>query len=383
MSAKSKNTLAQQLLDGVRYLVSTLLTVACFALIVWAIGAGYAPLKGHPGILYALFVFSVSLLGMLEGLQIAILNLERANAERFSHLHRAYVNHKLATRHHGLNVQRFLVGRQFFVVFVVFLSAQLTTYSDLELPVPAWLFTLIIETGFPGVMVVLSFGQLMPQLVAATHPITFMNIPGAWLVIQIALGFEAIGITHFSWVLTFFTKFIFRMSKGDSVTRMSITRSKTKSRTGRNSRTNSRSHSKKVKPEPGQPNVLKPEMFDSFISRERMAVSIIDVDALYSGAEHGMTNCQPADLVHMETMKWLQDESVQNVFQLWGHNSEKSVFPTKKDIVKHLVKMGRPVPRYLLPEHHPQCIPPHIVVMELTRREAERCNSSELKGDEA
>jgi len=375
MSSKDEPSVAQKIFDWTRYTVSTLLTIASLILIIWAIAAGLAPLEGHPIILYCLFVFSVSLLGMLEGLQIAILNLERANAERFKHMKRAYTNHKLATRHHGLNVQRFLVGRQFFVVFVVFLSAQLTTYSDLTWDIPKWLFILIIDTGFPGVMVVLSFGQLMPQLVAATHPITFMNIPGAWGVIQIALGFEAIGITHFSWVLTFFTKFIFRMSKGDKVTRMSVTRSKTKSRTKGGSR-NSRSTSKKVKP-------AGPELFNSFISREEMAVNIIDVEELYSGAEKGMTYARPSAMAHPETMKWLQDESVRNVFKLWGHDSHKSDYPTKKEIVKHLVKMGQPVPRYLLPEHHPECIPPHIVVLELTRREAERCNSNELKGDEA
>jgi CBS domain containing-hemolysin-like protein len=130
-------------------------------------------------------------------------------------------------------------------VFVVFLSAQITTYSTLSLPIPRWLFIFIIETGLPGVLVVLSFGQLMPQLVAATHPVTFMDIPGSWLVIKIALLFEALGITHFSWVLTFFTKWICRMDKGDNVTRNSLTRSRTKSRTkGRHSRS-SRSRSKK------------------------------------------------------------------------------------------------------------------------------------------
>jgi len=376
MTTKAEDSLAQKIFDGTRYTVSTVITVVSLVLIIWAIANGEAPLKGHPIVLYLLFVFSVGLLAMLEGLQIAILNLERANPERFRHLNRAYVNHKLATRHHGLNVQRFLVGRQFFVVFVVFLSAQLTTYSELDIPIPQWLFILIIETGFPGVMVVLSWGQLMPQLVAATHPITFMNIPGAWFVIKIALGFEAVGITHFSWVLTFFTKFIFRMSKGDSVTRMSITRSKTKSRTKGNSRS-SRSRSKKVTP------AQKPELFNSFISRENMAVNIVNVDDLYSGAEKGMTYARPSAMSHPETMRWLQDESVRNVFQLWGHDSSKSAYPSKKEIVQHLVKMGQPVPRYLLPEHHPQCIPPHIVVLELTRREAERCNSSELKGDEA
>jgi uncharacterized membrane protein len=369
----TEKSLGMVVFDYTRYTLSTVLTLACLILIIYAVGYGYAPLEGHPAVLYGIFVFCVTLLGMLEGLQIAILELERANRERFRHMKRAYFNHKLATRHNGLNVQRFLVGRQFFVVFVVFLSAQITTYSTLELPIPKWLFVFIIETGLPGVLVVLSFGQLMPQLVAATHPITFMDLPGSWLVIKIALTFESMGITHFSWVLTFFTKWICRMDKGDSVTRMSVTKSHTKSRTkGRSSRSN-RSRSKKVKPE---------EKFNSFINSERMSVNIVDVDSLYSGAEHGMSNCDPEDMAHGETLRWLKDDSVKNVFQSWGHDSSKqSGLPSKKQIVKHLTKQGLPVPRYLLLEHHPQAIPAHIVVMELTRRAAQPCN--ELKGEEA
>lgn len=361
--------------DYVRYTLSTILTLACIGIIIYAVGAGYAPLEGHPLVLYGIFVFCVTLLGMLEGLQIAILELERANREKFRHMNRAYFNHKLATRHNGLNVQRFLVGRQFFVVFVVFLSAQITTYSTLPLPIPKWLFIFIIETGLPGVLVVLSFGQLMPQLVAATHPITFMDLRGSWIVIKIALMFEAMGITHFSWVLTFFTKWICRMDAGDKVTRSSVTHTKSRTKSGKKgpSSRSSRSRSKKnVSPEP---------KFDSFINRERMSVNIIDVDSLYSGAEHGMTNAEPEDMAHGETMRWLKDDSVKNLFHSWGQDAPKSSLPSKKEIVRFLVKQGRPVPRYLLPEHHPQAIPPHIVVMELTRREAEPCN--ELKGEEA
>ena len=69
-------------------------------------------------------------------------------------------------------MQRFLVGRQFFVVFVVFLCAQITTYPSLpSFGLPSWAFTVLIDTGLPGALVVLIFGQLMPQLLAATHPV--------------------------------------------------------------------------------------------------------------------------------------------------------------------------------------------------------------------
>jgi hypothetical protein len=236
--------------DGVRNVFSTILTLSCLVIIVYAIANGHAKLPGHPAILYAIFVFVVTLLGFLEGLQICILALERVNGELFAHRKRAYANHKLATRYDGLNVQRFLIGRQFFVVFVVFLSAQLTTYPTLELPLPSWLFTFLIETGLPGCLVVLAFGQLMPQLVASTHPITMMGLPFSYATIQMALLFETMGVTHFSWVLTFVVKHMFQMNSGDQFTvRMSQTKSITKSGRARKNSRSSKSHSKRVSPD--------------------------------------------------------------------------------------------------------------------------------------
>ena len=181
--------------DFIRYFSSTIVTLACIVLIFYAIGHNYAALPGHPAVHYSLFFFVLVLLGYLEGLQVAILALERVDGASFRTSHpRAFVVHRLSTAQGGLNVQRFLVGRQFFVVFVVFLCAQLTTFPTLpKHGWPGWLFVLVIDTGLVGALVVLAFGQLMPQLVAATHPVALMNLPGAWSVVQLALGFESLG----------------------------------------------------------------------------------------------------------------------------------------------------------------------------------------------
>jgi len=368
--------------DGIRNVFSTILTLCCLVIIVYAIANGHAKLPGHPALLYGIFIFVVTLLGFLEGLQISILVLEKVNRELFVDNVKAYNNHKLATRDDGLNVQRFLIGRQFFVVFVVFLSAQLTTYPTLELPLPGWLFTFLIETGLPGCLVVLAFGQLMPQLVASTHPITMMGLPFSWATIQMALLFEMLGVTHFSWVLTFIVKHMFRMSSGDQFT---IRQSQTKSRTNtkknsRNSR--SKSRSKKGGDSKDGKAIQKPELFDSFIDDDSMAVNVMDVDSLYSNAECGLAAAGPDDMAHTETLKWLRDDSTKNVFSQWGHSS-KNTLPQKRDIVRHLVRTGQPVPRYLLPKHHPHHIPAHVVVLALIRREEERVNQCENKGDEA
>ena len=190
-------------LDIWRYFISTAITLASCVLVVYAIGEGYAQLPGPPLVLYIIFVSVLVLLAYLEGLQVAILALEHIDPESLRDKYpRAYKTQKLAMARQGLNVQRFLVGRQFFVVFVVFLCAQLTTYPTMPMHgVPEWAFIAVIDTGLPGAFIVLAFGQLMPQLIAASHPKTFMNMYFTREVVLIALGFESVGITHFSWLL--------------------------------------------------------------------------------------------------------------------------------------------------------------------------------------
>jgi len=191
--------------DIVRYIISTCITLGCVGIVCYGIAKGYATLPGPPAALFVVLVLVLVLLAYLEGLQVAILALERIPAESFEHSHpRAYRVHKLATRGEGLNVQRFLVGRQFFVVFVVFVCAQLTTYPTLPRDiVPEWLMVAVIDTGLPGALIVLAFGQLMPQLIAATHPRSFLNLFGTRQVVLLALWVESLGITHFSCEVVF------------------------------------------------------------------------------------------------------------------------------------------------------------------------------------
>jgi len=357
----------QNAIDKIQRFFSTCLTLACLGLIVYAISQSYAALDGHPIIMYCIFFFCTTLLAYLEGLQICILALERVNRETFRHMKRAYHNHKLATARHGLNVQRFLVGRQFFVVFVVFLNAQVTTYTKMKhelADVPEFLFIFIIETGMPGVLVVLAFGQLMPQLIASTHPITFMNLPGANFVINLCLCFEAVGVTHFSWVLTFVTKYIFGLKNQED---FKITRSIGASR---KRTTPFGSRLRRITP------LVKPvpQDFQSFMTNEKMTVDIIeDADTLYARAQDGLRPVSQDDLKKQD-IQWTRDESVQNLFRKWGYN-KNSGFPSPEEIVRHLVKNSQPVPRYLLPKHHPQHIAPHIVVMELERRRSQKRSS--------
>merc|ERR1712080_790776 len=288
--------------------------------------------------------FVLILLAYLEGMQIAILALERTSTSVFRHKKRAYVSMNLALKNNGY-VQRFLVGRQFFVVFVVFLCAQLTTYADLNLSfMPSWLFVMLIQTGLPGALIVLAFGQLMPQLIVNTNPITFMNHPGTWSVLQLCLCFESVGVTHFSWVLSGTVRFVFTMGAKEHI--------------------EAPVHDIKVSAG-GQRLVSRHNPL-------RSSVIVQDVDQLYKeAANHGLAKESAAKLKNQRNIvTWLQSNA--------SIPPNTDGLPSASTICKHLINNGQAVPRYLLPAWHSLYIPAYLVAFELLRRDEQR-----IKGKKA
>ena len=350
--------------------MSTVLTLGSLGLIVYCIAMDYAALPGHPAMHYALFVFSLVLLAYLEGLQVAILALEHVAPSTIPvACARARASHALATAQRGLNVQRFLVGRQFFVVFVVFLSAQLTTYPGLPKDsLPQWLYVSVINTGLPGALVVLAFGQLMPQLIAATHPVTVMNLVGAKQVIMLALGFEFVGVTHFSWLLTMIVKSCCGLDKrrtnsvGDDLAKQTIQQHQEtiqQKEVNRDSANPNDSGSQEVLGSSSSPSSSSPmaislaqaaaaaasssssssssspvdEEDSSLLSSWHNVRSQIDLDAstldadqLYQYAEKGLEASKTSDIRSKEVVAWLQTQSMsgeRNLMSLYEYRERR------------------------------------------------------------
>merc|ERR1719173_11643 len=162
--------------------------------------------KEIPGWAALLLLFLVLvLLGIMEGLQIALVELKRQHPDTYKLSHpAAYRLGQLATE--GDNVEKFLMGRQVFVVCLVFFAAKLTTIHGRDQTgflfyVPEIVQTLLLETGLLACVVVVVVAQLMPQIVASLYPVQFMqmffNTPAYWA----CLALEMTGITHFTWVL--------------------------------------------------------------------------------------------------------------------------------------------------------------------------------------
>ena len=155
------------------------------------------------------------LLGIVEGLQIALVELKRQHPDTYRYSHpRAHHLGQLASL--GDNVERFLMGRQVFVVLLVYFSAKLTTIhltdeDDFLFPAPHWFRSIFLETGILACVIVVIIAQLMPQIVAAQFPVHFLEFlimrPAYYTCVLV----EATGLTHICWLLSYLMGIVFGM----------------------------------------------------------------------------------------------------------------------------------------------------------------------------
>ena len=62
------------------------------------------------------------------------------------------------------------------------------------------LFWTLIKSGLVS-MVVLSFGQLMPELLAAEYPLRFMDMYGSYSIVACSLFFDQCAVGHAAWAI--------------------------------------------------------------------------------------------------------------------------------------------------------------------------------------
>jgi hypothetical protein len=185
-----------------KYLLSTCLCCTYLVYIFWGIFTGEAVFPAPPIVDFLVFIFCMTLVGYLEGLQVAILAVEHADPEAYKQSYpRAYKI--MSSVKQGNNVEKFLVGRQFFTIFVMTLMAQVTSFPEIShLGINSIVWFIFIQTGLPGALVVTTIGSLQPQLLAAKDPWKFMDLYGSYSVLCLCYGLEATGIcTHFAWML--------------------------------------------------------------------------------------------------------------------------------------------------------------------------------------
>ena len=206
-------------LDYLRFAFSASLlvfsgVVTCYAILeqktsMWKIVPGWASLL--------IFILVLFLLGIMEGLQIALVELKRQDPKSYMETYpAAYRLGQYAMKED--NIERFLMGRQVFVVCLVFFAAKLTTIHGTEesgflFYVPHWVQALFLETGLLACVVVVILAQLMPQIVASVYPTQFLQLAGMWPAYWACIVLESSGVTHICWVFAQVWSKLFRMKE--------------------------------------------------------------------------------------------------------------------------------------------------------------------------
>jgi hypothetical protein len=209
-AAPSPASLGSKVWDGVRYTYSTAIVVFSLAVICKGIVDKQMNIYDVFGedmpspVAFLITIVLIVWLGFLEGAQAGIVGLHGVPKSEYE------ATHPIALRtttlcHRGGNLESFIVGRQFLVVFVVFIiSNTLTFQADLEeLPfgLPAWVGEAFLESGLMGAVVTIVFGQLISQLVASKCNVDYLNSHVCYVTAIIALAIEYSGLMHFVYVL--------------------------------------------------------------------------------------------------------------------------------------------------------------------------------------
>jgi len=190
-------------LEYVKFVWNSIYVFLCVLVIFYGIAVQYTILQVFPLVLYIVLFFSLTLLGYCEALHYGVVAVEKWDMSQYKE--RFPLAYQCWTRCPSPEaVKRFLVGRQFFTIFQVYLISQVSLLPGLPadfLGMPATFSLMFLQTGMPTVMIILTFGQLIPQLYVEEYTLPFMNMYGCNFVISICNWAEYLGVCHYSWLL--------------------------------------------------------------------------------------------------------------------------------------------------------------------------------------
>mmetsp|Transcript_334 Transcript_334/g.728 ORF Transcript_334/g.728 Transcript_334/m.728 type:complete len:317 (+) Transcript_334:1-951(+) len=162
------------------------------------------------GVAVVLFFVLMSVVGMLEGMQIAFFAVTKIKKEDRGDKKFAKMTCELLFKGKGRNLPGFMIGRQLSVVTCFFVIARVTTLSIAEGEGNLWgvpdALQNFFNTGFLGAIITTILGSITWQLVASAFPIAFLSNPITYIFLVICLAFEWTGICGGAWVLAWIMK---------------------------------------------------------------------------------------------------------------------------------------------------------------------------------
>ena len=169
----------------------------------------------------AIFFVLMSIVGMLEGMQIAFYAVaKRPRAELVDHPN-VMKTCDLLFRGEGRNLPGFMIGRQICVTMCFFFIARITTLDVREeqggetVFGVSWGLQRFFNTGLLGTIITTVVGSISWQLLAASFPMAFLANPLVYILLRFCLLLESTGICSASWVLAWLYAKVFGLKKDE------------------------------------------------------------------------------------------------------------------------------------------------------------------------
>jgi hypothetical protein len=189
-----------RVIDSFKYIYSFILLLFCVTMVMACIFTSQSTAVSyniHPVGAFFLFWFLVGWLALIEGGQGCIVGLQPVDKAKYADSH--MVSHMVTElAHRGDNLERFIIGRQFLVVLVIFLiniCGSATKGAD-PLGLPKLWNDIFLENGVAMIMTVIVIGQLTSQVNAAVCLLDFINNYLMLFTTHLSLWIECSGLLH-------------------------------------------------------------------------------------------------------------------------------------------------------------------------------------------
>ena len=151
----------------------------------------------HSALAFVVIWVAVIWLSMVEGEQAALVGLGPVDKELYEESHpKTFRCTSLA--HKGDNLDRYLIGRQFLVVLIVFvinLSGRPLPGAQV-LGLPRVIQQIFLDSGVAMILMTTNIGQLASQVNASHCMLDFINNYLALFTLYVALAIEFSGLLH-------------------------------------------------------------------------------------------------------------------------------------------------------------------------------------------
>jgi silicon transporter len=191
----------------IKYLYSSALLIFCVVIVMATIFSRQTQIAQNVHPVLAFFIFWILLiwLGMMEGGQGCLVGLQPVEKDLYAETHPVSLK-STTLAHKGDNMERFIVGRQFLVVLVVFVlnlcGAALAGSSVFEFP--GIINEIFLTSGVAVILSTIMIGQLTAQVNAANCMLDFINTYFMLFTTYVSLFIEFIGILHSVYLVQIF-----------------------------------------------------------------------------------------------------------------------------------------------------------------------------------